>query len=149
STTCDILLQNSAHDTITIDSCRTESPNFFKIIHGNPHFNLRGCSHTVAGNVEGDFANVNASSTGVVESCVSVAGRMVFQQNCRVRVASSSFGRTDWINISEAASDMQIELENIQFGNTTNGVGAGKPQRIMKQRITDAGTFNYLVQAAH
>jgi Pectate lyase superfamily protein len=148
SATCDVLLQNSAHDTITVDSCRSESPNFFKVIHGNPHFNLRACSHIVAGDVPGDFANVNGSSTGVVESCVSVAGRMVFQQNCRVRVATSSFGRTDWISIEEPARDMQIELENIQFGNTTNDVGAGKPQRILKQRITSGGRLNYMLEAA-
>jgi hypothetical protein len=146
STTCDILLQNSAHDTITVDGCRTESPNFFKVTHGNPHFSLRGCSHTVAGNAEGDFANVNASTTGLVESCVSVAGRMVLQQDCRVKVANSSFGRTDWISIAHAGTGMQIELENIQFGNTTNGVGAGKPQRIWKQRVTKDGASNYVVE---
>jgi Pectate lyase superfamily protein len=146
SATCDVLLENSAHDTITVDSCRTESRHFFKVPHGNPHFNVRGCSHTVAGNVEGDFINVNGSTTGVVESCVSVAGRMILQQNCRVRVANSSFGRTDWISIADGRPGMQIELENIQFGDTTNRVGAGNPQRILKQRVTDVGTFNYMVQ---
>ena len=42
---------------------------------------------------------------------------------------------------------MQIEIEDIQFGNTTNNVGAGKPQRISKQRITNNGTFNYVLEA--
>ena len=132
-----------------VDSCRTESRHFCKVPHGNPHFNVRGCSHTVAGNVEGDFFNVNGSTTGVVESCVSIAGRMVLQQDCRVKVANSSFGRTDWISIVEPAAGMQIELENIQFGDTTNRVGAGNPRRILRQRITKAGTFNYVVEAAH
>lgn len=91
--------------------------------------------------------SVNGSSTGVVELCVSVTGRMVFLQNCRVRVAYSSFGRTDWVTIGERGTDMQIEIEDIQFGNTTNNVGAGKPQRIPKQRITNNGTFNYVLEA--
>jgi hypothetical protein len=73
---------------------------------------------------------------------------MAFSQNCRVRVAYSSFGRTDWVSIGERGADMQIEIEDVQFGNTTNNVGAGKPQRISKQRITNHGTFNYVVEAA-
>jgi hypothetical protein len=62
-------------------------------------------------------------------------------------VAYSSFGRTNWISIGERGADMQIEIENIQFGNTTNNVGEGKPQRISKQRINKSGTFNYVVEA--
>jgi hypothetical protein len=147
SATCDILLENSAHDTMTVDSCRTESRHFFKVPHGNPHFNVRGCSHINAENIEGDFVSVNGSSTGVIESCVSVTGRIVFLQNSRVRIAYSSFGRTDWVSIGERGADMQIEIEDIQFGNTTNNVGAGKPQRISKQRITNNGTFNYVLEA--
>src|SRR5262249_18803262 len=108
SNSCDIWLENSAHDTITVDSCRSESRHFFKVTHGNPHFNVRGCSHIDAANTEGDFVNVNGSSTGVVESSVSVTGRMVLSEDCRVRVAYSSFGRSDWINVGKRGADMQI-----------------------------------------
>jgi hypothetical protein len=148
STNCDVLLENSADDTITIDSCRSESRHFFKVTHGNPHFNIRSCSHIDAESRQGDFVNVNGTATGIVETSVSVAGRMVVQENCRVRVANSSFGRTDWISIVDARPGLQIELENIQFGGTTNRVGAGKSQHVVKQRITDTGTFNYVVQPA-
>jgi Pectate lyase superfamily protein len=146
SANCDVLLENSADDTITLDSCRSESRHFFKVTHGDPHFNIRGCSQIDAGDRQGEFINVNGSTTGIVESCVSVTGQTIIQQNCRVRVANSSFGRTDWISIADGRPGLQIELDSIQFGGTTNRVGDGKPQRIAKQRITDAGTFNYVVQ---
>ncbi len=135
-TSYDIQVDNSANDTILMMSCRSESLNHARL--GNRvHAKFESCSHLNAAN--GVFVAANNCPT-VIDNCVSIGGQIPACSE-RMSIRNSSFGRTDWLVLPIAPG--VIEVENVQYGGTPNGSGAGNPVVINRQRATPAGFLSY------
>jgi hypothetical protein len=140
----DIRVDNSANDSLTVIGCRTESSNFIKLRNG-VHAYIVGCGQTEAG-PPGYFLDP-AGCPVTVERCVSLQGQIAPSEDARLTVRGSSFGRRDWLSYSRLNSGRAIELEDIQYGGTPNSGGSRSVGRISRQRITEAGVFDYNLTA--
>jgi len=139
----DIRVDNSADDTITILGCRTESSNFAKVVNG-VHAYLVGCTQIQAG-PKGFFLQA-ANCPTTVERCVSVLGQIGVTDEPRLTVRGSSFGRLDWLSYPNLRPGSSIELEDIQYGGTSNRGDPAHVSKIAKRRITTDGLFEYQVR---
>jgi hypothetical protein len=140
----DIRVDNSANDSLTVIGCRTESSNFVSLKNG-VHSLIVACTQAEAG-PPGYFLRP-AGCPVTVERCVSLQGQIALSAEARLTVRGSSFGRTDWLSHSALNSGQAIEVEDVAFGGTPNSKGAGPSGRIARQRITDAGVFEYQLAA--
>lgn len=136
----DIRVDNSADDTINIVGCRSESVNFVHV-RNFVHTLMSGCTHTAPAPT-GYFLRPGGCPT-TVERCVSVNGQIDLNADARLSVRGCSFGRKDWLNYSPLKADQIIELEDVQYGGTPNRHADATPLRIVKQRITSGGVFEY------
>jgi hypothetical protein len=141
----DIRVDNSANDTLTVIGCRSESSNFIKI--GNSvHAYIAGCEQLGA-DPAGYFLQP-AGCPVTVERCVSVSGQICLSADARLTIRGCSFGRGDWLSYSPLNSGQSIEIEDVQYGGTPNSKSIfSSAGRIIKQRITSAGIFEYNVTA--
>jgi hypothetical protein len=138
NSTCDIKVQNSANDTMTIIGCRSESVNF-GIFGNSPHIYMCGVSHENASN--GSLADVSAGGPITIERCVTIGGQLfVNGARARAKVTGSSFGRSDWVNTTTMTGTAAVEIEDLMYGGTPNGTPGTIIQRA---RISAAGTQNY------
>ncbi len=126
--TFDIVVDNSANDAMVIAGSRSESPNFIKLRNGiTAH--VVGCAHL--GMVNGVFADIGGCQL-TIDGCISIRGRIV--GHGAVRTASSSFGRSDWIDVASMRWG-QNEVQNCYVGGTRN-VGFDKAHFISHRIIT-------------
>lgn len=142
STTQDIIVNNSANDSMVISGCRTESTSFVRL-HNGMHAVIQGCGQTSSSS--GFFCRTDTCPVSI-EGCVSINGQIVADGTTpRASIRASSFGRTDWIAYSGLVSPALFEIENVVYGGTPNGSGAGTPTMLNRQRIDASGTHSYTV----
>jgi hypothetical protein len=131
---CDIVVNNSANDTMIVSGVRSESVNFIQLKNGiTAH--LVGCSH-LNPNSNGIFADVTGRSRAVIDSCVSLRG--IVRGNGNTKISNSSFGRSDWIDVTSIWEGFH-DVENSYVGGTPN-TGANAAKFIGRKRITSTGT---------
>lgn len=141
----DVRQDNSANDTLALLACRTESENFVKVRNG-VHTQLTACSHLQTQS-EGVFLDPDGCPA-TVERCVSLQGQVRLARSARLAVRGCSFGRSDWLSHSRLNRGQTIEVEDVQYGSTPNSRGSGSGGRILKQRITRSGVFDYELRSA-
>ena len=141
----DIRVDNSANDTINVIGCRSESPNFVRVVKF-VHALILGCTQ-VGPPATGYFLQPNGCPA-TVERCVSLNGQIAVEAEARLCVRGSSFGRTDWLSYGELYPGQVIELEDIQYGGTPNSRPGGPPATVAKQRITAEGVHDYALRRA-
>jgi hypothetical protein len=139
----DVVVDNSADDTLVISGRRTESTNFVKL--GNyVHASITGCSQTAG--PKGDFLQPSGYPT-TVERCVSLAGRISVARDARLCLRGCSFGRSDWLSYGQLKLGRSIEIEDVEFGGAPNTTSAFSwVDRIARRRITGDGIFEYLLR---
>ena len=79
----DIRVDNSANDTLTVISCRTESSSFVKVRNG-VHAEIVSCSQTEAG--PAGYLLQPAGCPVTVERCVSLKGQIALSADARLTV---------------------------------------------------------------
>jgi hypothetical protein len=141
----DVRVDNSANDTINIIGCRTESQNFIQVAN-YVHAMILGCTQA-APTTTGYFLQPGGCPT-TVERCVTLNGQIALEGEARLSVKGSSFGRKDWLSYGPLYPSQAIELEDVQYGGTPNSHLSRAPLRIAKQRITDAGVYDYAINLA-
>ncbi len=141
----DVRQDNSANDTLALVGCRSESGNFVKVRNG-VHTHITACSHLQTQS-EGVFLDPDGCPA-TVEQCVSLQGQVRVNRRARLAVRGCSFGRTDWLSHARLKRNQTIEIEDVQYGGTPNSRGNGPGGRILKQRITRSGVFDYQLEPA-
>jgi hypothetical protein len=139
----DIRVDNSANDTLVVIGCRTESSNFVKLQNG-VHAHIVACNQAESG-PPGLFLQP-AECPVTVERCVSLKGQVTSSAEPRFSIRGCSFGRSDWLSYPPLNSRGTIELEDVQYGGTPNSKNDTPPSRILRQRITREGIFDYKVK---
>jgi hypothetical protein len=130
----DIVVNNSANDTMVVSGVRSESVNFVQLRNGiTAH--IVGCSHLNI-NSNGIFADIAGGSRAVIDSCVSLRG--IITGNGNIKTSNSSFGRSDWIDVTSIWEGFH-DVENCYAGGTPN-TGANAAKFIGRKKITSTGT---------
>jgi Pectate lyase superfamily protein len=129
----DIVVNNSANDTMVISGSRSESVNFVQLRNGiTAH--ISGCAH-LNNRSNGIFADIAGGSRVSIDSCVSLLGAVT--GNGKIKISNSSFGRSDSIDTSSIWEGFN-EVENCYFGGTPN-TGAAQAKFIARKRFTSIG----------
>src|SRR5262249_53242014 len=143
----DIQIDNSANDTYAVWGCRTESPNFI-IARNGAQVYIAGCDqiNNLASTKNGYFASVKDCAV-TIDNCLSYASSIVVGDVVRLAIRNSSFGLTNWLNISSPLiSPAVIEIEHLMYGGTPNSNPFATAKFVIaRQRITHAGTYDYAV----
>jgi hypothetical protein len=132
SSTFDIVVNNTANDTMVVSGVRSESSNFIQL-HNGITAHIVGCSHLASSN--GVFADVGGSA--VIESCVSWHG--IVRGSGAIRTSNSCFGRSDWVDVSSMRADGVHEVHNSYVGGTHN-IGFANATFIPHKIMTVSGS---------
>ena len=116
SGTFDIKVDNSANDCVSIIGCRTESPNFAKVVAANAF--ISACNQISA--THGTFAAVDVAFAEIL-GCTSIAGQLALTEGGDVR--GCQFGRNDWFS-----ANSYFRFNAIEVGKTLLGSGDGTPK---------------------
>jgi hypothetical protein len=109
----DIRVLNGANDSMLLQGCRTESPNFVDINH--QACTLLNCVQVI--NTAGSFAVLR--NPGALIGCISQNGKLDMQVGGTVD--TSQFGRDDWLE----ARPTPVYTRTLRTGKTWVGVGSG------------------------
>jgi hypothetical protein len=129
--TFDIMVDNSANDTMVVSGSRSESPNFIQLRNGITAL-VVGCSHL--GGMNGTFADIGGCHV-TIDSCVSSRG--IVKGYGAIRTVNSSFGRSDWFDAGSMRWGAN-EVQNCYAGGTPN-VGFDKANFVAHTTFTPAG----------
>jgi hypothetical protein len=129
--TFDIVVNNSANDTMVVSGVRSESLNFIQLRNGITA-QIVGCSHL--NSADGIFADIGNSQANI-DSCVSLRG--IVKGDGMVRTSNSSFGRTDWIDVASIRDGIN-EVQNCFVGGTRN-VSFRTSTLIARKIVTSSG----------
>jgi hypothetical protein len=128
----DIVVDNSANDTMIISGIRSESQNFIRLRNGISA-QIVGCSHL--NSADGIFSDLAGSA--VIESCVSWHG--MIKGNGTIKTSNSCFGRSDWVDVGSMRRDSIHEVDNCYVGGTRN-IGFADATFIAHKTITLTGS---------
>jgi hypothetical protein len=154
STTVDILISNSAHDTMHLDHCRTESSNFLSV-QNTQQVHMHGCYQVEAGSA-GYFVNTQGIPI-TIERCYSGLGKVQLRdsatatiRDCYFRNSTGGTADSTWLQSNSSGvyttgTDGHVELTNVRIGMTAQGVGVG-PLVIRRQRNLADGIHQYVTK---
>lgn len=133
----DIVATTDTSNCMSVQGCRSESPNF---INTGCSMNIYGCLHQ-SPNAKGIFLQAYGGLIDV-SACRSTYGSVSLRWAPMISIRNCLFNRVDWIAADQLWSQpgnrvpANVELENVWHGDF---------KFIPKQRITAAGTFDYNV----